>query len=338
MQESTRENLNRYNERDPGLGTRYRRKTKRVINKNGSFNVLRIGTQFSTRNVYQAMLRMPWPMFLGLVVLTMILLNALFAVMYVLIGVEHLQGAAPGGPVHNFLQAFYFSFQTFTTVGYGAISPEGDFTALLAALEAMFGLICFALATSLLYGRFSRPSARLQYSKPVLIAPSKKGPDWNLQFRIANMRTSNLMELEASVILSMVEEMNGEFTRRYQQLTLERDYVLFFPLNWTLVHPIGEDSPLYGKSLDELHAANAEILILIKGFDDTFSQTVHSRYSYTCDEFVWGANFLPCFETNEEGDIVLYLDKLDDYELVNGCPVHVHNTVNTKGGKEVKFG
>ena len=318
--------INRFNERDPGLGTKYGRRTNRVINKNGTFNVVRVGTAFSTRNVYQALLRMSWPLFLGIVILAMVLLNALFALLYVAVGVEGLTGIEPNGLVHNFMQAFYFSFQTFTTVGYGALAPKGDFIAFLAALEAMFGLICFALATSLLYGRFSRPSARLKYSNNLLVAPgSGDKAQWNLQFRIANMRQSNLMEMEASMILTYVEEVGGDFTRKYQQLKLERDYVLFFPLNWTIVHAIDESSPLYNKSLDELQRMQAEVLIMLKGYDDTFAQTVHSRYSYTFDEFVWGARFLPCYETGEHGDVVLHLDRLDDYEKVPGCPIHVHN-------------
>lgn len=312
--------------RDPGLGTKYGRKTKRVINKDGTFNVIRQGIQFSTRNVYQAMLRMSWPVFLGLVIGVMIVINVVFGALYFVIGVDELQGVVAGSSLHNFLQAFYFSFQTFTTVGYGAISPAGNVTAFVASLEAMFGLISFALATSLLYGRFSKPSARLQYSKNVLISPSpKSGADWTLQFRIANMRRSHLMEMDASVILTTIEESNGSYSRTYQVLRLERQSILFFPLNWTLVHPITKDSPLYGKSLEELHKQNSEILIMIKGFDDTFSQTVHSRFSYTCNEFVWGGKFLPCFETDEQGDIVLHLDKLNEFEVVSGCPIHLES-------------
>ncbi|HAA15470.1 MAG TPA: transporter [Cytophagales bacterium] len=317
---------NQVGERDPGIGTKFGQSAKRVINKNGTFNVVRRGTQFSTRNVYQAMLRMAWPVFLGLVVGAITLLNALFAIVYVIIGVDQIQGITTGGLGYNFLQAFYFSFQTFTTVGYGALSPMGSLAAFVASMEAMFGLISFALATSLLYGRFSKPSARLQYSTSVLISPSTRPEaDWSLQFRIANMRQSTLMELNAHVILTTVEKVNGEELRKYARVTLERDSVLFFPLNWTVVHHIDENSPFYGKSLDDLHALHAEILILIKGFDDTFSQTVHSRYSYTCHEFVWGAKFLPCYETDEHGDVVLHLDRLDDYEMVMNCPIHVKN-------------
>ncbi|MEL6537875.1 MAG: ion channel [Bacteroidota bacterium] len=318
-------------ERDPGFGTKFGQTAKRVINKNGTFNVVRKGAQFSTRNVYQALLRMSWPVFIGLIVGTITLLNALFALVYLVVGIDQLQGVTPGGLGHNFLQAFYFSFQTFTTVGYGALAPIGGLAAFIASMEAMFGLIGFALATSLLYGRFSKPSARLQYSTAVLISPSKNpNADWSLQFRLANMRQSTLMELSAHVILTTVEKVNGEFIRKYARLTLERTNVLFFPLNWTVVHHIDEESPFYGKSLDDLHALHAEILILIKGFDDTFSQTVHSRYSYTCHEFVWGARFLPCYETDEFGEVVMHLDRLDDYEMVMDCPIHVHNHDNGK--------
>jgi inward rectifier potassium channel len=172
----------------------------------------------------------------------------------------------------------------------------------------------FAIITGILYGRFSRPSARLKYARQAIIAPY--GSDCtSLQFRIANMRNSNLMEMEATVMLMIVQKSEqGILKRSFIPLELERNQILFFPLNWTIVHPINQNSPLYGKTPDELMVMEAEILILIKGFDDTFSQTVHSRYSYTADEIIWGAKYLPTFNTQSSGDIHLFFDRIHDYE------------------------
>ena len=145
----------------------------------------------------------------------------------------------------------------------------------------------------------SRPSAKIGFSDNILVAPYEDGT--SLQFRIVNLRPNVLIELSANVMLMTVE--NG--TRRYQELTLERTGIFFFPLSWTVVHPIEESSPLSGKTADDLAALQAEVLILIKGFDDTFSQTVNSRYSYRFDEMIWGAKFSPAFHIDENGAMVL---------------------------------
>jgi len=305
----------RKNERDPGTGTGYSANSKRVINKDGSFNVIKTGLGFSTRDTYQYLLQISWSRFLIIIFLFLFVVNALFALIYLVIGIEELMGVEPNDMTSNFLQSFYFSFQTFTTVGYGSIAPRGDFANIIAVIESISGWMCFAVVTGLLYGRFSRPSARLFYSKKALIAPYKKGMK-SVQFRVANMRNSNLMEMDATVMLVTVERKGGKFTRQFHRLELERSFILFFPLNWTIVHPIDEKSPLYGITREKLKSMEAEILIMIKGFDDTFSQTVHSRYSYKCSEIVWGGKYIPVYETAHSGDIMLHFENMHDYEEV----------------------
>jgi len=193
-------------------------------------------------------------------------------------------------------------------VGYGSISPKGTAANILAALEALSGLMGFAIATGLLYGRFSKPTAKIGFSQTMLIAPYQEGT--SLQFRVVNQRANILMELEAKVLLMTVEGATGQPTRKYQPLNLERSSVYFFPLTWTVVHPIDPESPLYGKTAEDLALLQAEVLILIKGFDDTFSQTVHTRYSYRYDEIVWGARFTPAFRIDDDGDMVLDVDRV----------------------------
>ena len=274
---------------DPGLGERFLSESKRIINKDGSFNVRRVGSDTMIKSSYQFLRNTSWFIFILLVILTYFMVNALFALSYVLIGVENIRGLVPIDFWEDFLNAFYFSVQTFTTVGYGAMAPMGRATSMVAAVEALTGLLSFALATGLLYGRFSRPSAKLLFSEHALISPHK---DHNaLMFRVVNRRRNVLMELEAKVLVKLEEEEDGELKRKFYRLNLENDAIHFFPMNWTLVHPIGAGSPLLGLTSDDLKKKKAEVLILIKGFDDTFSQIVHARTSYTADEIYSGASF-----------------------------------------------
>jgi inward rectifier potassium channel len=294
---------------DPGLTQKFTVPLRRAINKDGSFNVRRRGTTWRDVNGYLYLINMPWPGFFSCVLVGYCIVNTLFALVYYALGPDQLQGGAnvTNNMVH-FLNSFFFSAHTLTTVGYGSISPKGNAANVVAALEAMTGLMGFALATGLLFGRVSRPSARIGYSERMVITPYLDGT--SLQFRVVNKRANTLMELEAKVMLMTVEGEAGQRKRDYKVLKLERHNVYFFPLTWTIVHPIDEHSPFYGKTAADLHRLQAEILILIKGFDDTFSQTVHSRYSYRYDEIVWGARFAPAFDVDASGDIVLEVDKV----------------------------
>jgi inward rectifier potassium channel len=298
---------------DPGLGEKYFQKTKRIINTDGSFNVIKVGTGFNYRDIYQYLINISWTKFFLIVLSVYISLNFLFAFLYYFIGVEDIAGIATNS-LNNFLDAFFFSAQTLTTVGYGGMSPKGLLVNVISAFEAMSGLMCFALITGLLYGRFSRPSARILFSENAVIAPYRGIT--GLQFRIANQRRNTLMEIEARVLLVLIEKDGNQYNRKYFDLKLERNSVYFFPLTWTIVHPINEESPFYGKSEAEIKLFEPEILILIKGFDDTFSQVVHSRYSYTAGEIIWNAKFIRAFNNEENGDIIFKIEDIHKFEMV----------------------
>ena len=295
---------------DPGLGLKFNRDAQRIINKDGTFNVNRKGPKFSFRNTYQWLIKMSWRKFLLIVFAFLLVVNAIFAIIYLAIGVEFLVGMEMKSFGHNFLEAYYFSFQTFTTVGYGHIYPIGHGANLVATLESVLGWMCFALVTGLLYGRFSKAKARLLYSEKALISPYQQGQA--LMFRVANWRNSLLMEMEATLMVTYVD--NG--SRRYAPLEMELSKILYFPLNWTLVHHIGKESPLYNKTEEDFRKMDIEVLILLKGFDDTFNEMVHSRYSYKWSEMIWKARFLPAYETDGLGNIVFSLNKIHDYETV----------------------
>ena len=288
---------------DPGLTQQFGGKLRRAINKDGSFNVKRAGGDWRNLSLYLYLIRIPWTGFWAWVVLSYLLANTGFAIVYLLIGTQHLAGAETSTAALRFWSAFFFSAHTLTTVGYGNMYPQGIAANFLSAFEAMIGLLGFALATGLLFGRVSKPSARIAFSEKLLIAPYQDKT--SLQFRIANRRTNNMMELEAKVVLMTVDPNAPTLARKYQELNLERPSVYFFPLTWTVVHPIDSESPLWGKTADDLKAMQAELLILIKGFDDTFSQVVHARYSYRFDEIVWNAKFAPAFHIDAHGDLIL---------------------------------
>lgn len=294
---------------DFGLGNRVRQ----LVNKDGTFNIRRVGLRLSTVNLYQTLVRMTWVKFLSLITVILFMINAAFAVFYFVIGVENFDGMMHQSPYENFLQCFFFSFQTFTTVGYGHIAPRGDLISLLAAFEAMTGLMIFAIITGLLYGRFARPSARILYSENMLVAPYNENGK-SLQFRIVNKRKSMIMELTARMLLSYQEK---DHARKYLTLELERSFVTLFPLNWTIVHPITETSPLYKIDHRFLVERDAEFIIVIKGYDDTFSQEVHSVYSYRYDEIIWGAKFDPMYFTDEDNTVVLDFSRLNSYTQVD---------------------
>ena len=297
---------------DPGLTQQYTGALKRAIDENGDFNVRRTGATLRDFHLYLFLINVSWPVFALIVMAAFVAVNLIFASVYLAIGIDKLKAADQATTAAPFMYAFFFSTHTLTTVGYGNVYPSGVLANTIAALEALTGLMGFAIATGLFFGRFSRPSARIGFSTKMLVAPYGDGT--SLQFRIVNRRTNNLLELTARVLLMTVESVDGRMQRRYAPIEVEREQVLFLPLTWTVVHPITPSSPLYGKTAGDLAALQAEFLILIKAFDDTFSQTVNARNSYTHDQIVWGAKFKPAFEIAESGDLRLEVDKVSVFE------------------------
>ena len=295
---------------DPGLTQQFSAPLSRMINQDGSFNVRRRGGTWRDFHPYLRLINMGWLPFLVTLFLGYLTVNTIFAAAYYALGTNQLQGIMAPTPGGRFLDAFFFSSHTLTTVGYGNISPRGIGANFLAAFESLVGVLGFAVATGLLFGRVSRPSARIGFSDNLLIAPYQEG--MALEFRAVNRRPNSLMELEATVMLMTVRSENGDPKRRYDVLRLERSRVTFFPLTWTVVHPIETDSPLYGLGAADLRRLQAEVLILIKGYDDTFNQTVLARHSYRHDEILWGRRFAPAFYVDGQGELVLEVWKVGE--------------------------
>src|SRR6202050_5271769 len=196
---------------DPGLTTQFSGELRRTINADGSFNVRREGLRVRDANPYLMLIDTTWPRFLFFVLLAFLLVNVIFAGVYLMIGITSLKGLESDmGPFAN---AFFFSVHTLTTVGYGNVYPEGTWANVVSSVEAATGLMVFAIATGLLYGRFSRPSARIIYSKNAIVAPYQDGT--SLQFRIANAPQNGILHMQARVVLMMVDSSAGELTRSF---------------------------------------------------------------------------------------------------------------------------
>ncbi|MEZ4828696.1 MAG: ion channel [Bacteroidia bacterium] len=302
---------------DLGFGSRIERSSKRMINQDGSFNVRRIGGGIGAFHPYQYLITIPWSKFHLAVVLFYLTVNGLFSGLYILAGVHNLTGTPSMGMdmphwLEDFLHAFFFSMQTFTTVGYGSISPMGFVTNMIAGVEALCGLMAFALITGVLYGRFSRATAKIRYSKEALIAPYQNINAF--MFRTINRRQNQLIELSAVVTMAWYEETESGFRQKFAPLPLEREKVALFPLSWTIVHPITPDSPLYRKTPEDLEKMNAEFMIMIQGYDDTFAQIVHTRTSYKYFDLAWGRKFDMIYHTDEDsGMIVVEVNKVDQH-------------------------
>jgi inward rectifier potassium channel len=304
---------------DLGFGTKY--STDRSMNKDGSFNTRRIGeSKFRFYEIYHELITMPWYKFFIIIVSAYFITNLIFATVYFSLGVEHLTGInLMADQFHQYLEAFFFSSQTLTTVGFGRLAPVGTITSAIAAIESMLGVLVFALATGLLYGRFSRPQAKVLYSENAIIAPYHKGA--GLMFRMANMHHNQLIEVEVSITLSYIQ--SGAKTRSFDRLKLERERINLFPTSWTIVHPIDQDSPFYNTTEHELKAMQPELIILLKAFDDTFSQTIYSRTSYHANEIIYGRKFLPMVHVDDNKKSVIDLRLINAMETVEVPVEHI---------------
>jgi inward rectifier potassium channel len=286
----------------------------RFINKNGRANIEKKGISFLEKiSWYHTMLLMPRWKFFSIILLFYITINLLFAVVYFFIGVDSLGQISSSSMLKNFAESFFFSTQTFTTVGYGRISPTGFLSSAVASFEALLGLLSFALATGLLYGRFSKPVAYLRFSHNALIAPYK---DINaLMLRLVPFKNTNLVDVAVNVTLGMTLEENGVKVNRFYQLDLEYSTVNALTLSWTIVHPINEKSPLYNFTKADFENISGEVVVLVKAFDDMFSNIVVSRTSYLFSEIFYGGKFEPMFERDHSGEkTVIYIDKLNSFK------------------------
>jgi inward rectifier potassium channel len=272
-----------------GFGYRGYRKSVRFINRDGSVNISRTGLGLNNIDIYHWLISASRVKLFAVILLSYLAINIVFAIIYYFIGAESFGGVDKSSEFQKFMSLFFFSAQTITTLGYGHIYPTGVAASTAAAIESLLGLLSFAIATGILFGRFSRPKAHILYSHNALFAPYEGITGF--MFRITNKKQYELIECEASLTMTMNDPLTGK--RKFYNLELEISRINFLSLTWTIVHPIDQNSPLFGLSPAQLNDRDVEILVLIKGINDTFSQAVHSRYSYKANDIVENAKFRP---------------------------------------------
>jgi len=307
--------INGKENKDTGFGASSENTGGRFLNKDGTMNMRRDGvTIFQKFSVYQAMLTMPLFKFISIIFIFYAAINLLFAGIYLAIGVEQLEGIKNVSLWQNFKQVFYFSTQTFTTVGYGRISPVGDAANIMSSIEALIGFLSFAIATGLIYGRFARPRAHIVFSDEAVIGPfhGHRG----LMFQIASYKDKHtLTDVEIVINLGMyVTEADKPPAYKFFRLDLERDKIESLVMNWTIVHPIDEKSPLHGFTAEDMKNADVELYVLVRGFDEVFSTVVQKRTSYTYNEILFNRKFSPMYRESEDGKTtILEMQKLNSH-------------------------
>jgi inward rectifier potassium channel len=289
--------------KDPGFGYKTANSAKRMVNADGSFNLIHINKKFSVSEIYSRLINMTWIKFITLIFLWYFLLNILFAGIYSFIGIEHLT-IEKSTPFQDFLNSYFFSAQTLTTLGYGLVSPQGNITAFISSLEALIGLIGFAFMTGLLYGRFSKPKAAIRFSDVMVLRPFKEKRA--VMFRLMNKRTNVMIEPKIKVTLAINElDDKGVFSRKFFNLNLEREKIMYLPSTWTIVHEIEEGSPLYKYTDEQLLKLNAELLVLIEYYEDAFTQNVYQMHSYSFNDLRNNYKFTPAYYFDENGQAIL---------------------------------
>lgn len=295
--------------KDPGFGVFSSRKARKYITDNGATTVVHINKKHTIADTYLELIEISWYRFFIIVVLGYVAMNIFFGAVYTLIGIESI--TEPSGHwFRDFLNGFFFSAQTVTTVGYGGISPTGTLANIVSTFEALIGLLSFSFITGLLYGRFSRPSASVRFSHNMVFRDFKGKKA--LMFRLMNNRTNMMIKPRISVSIGITKgDPQGKFTREFYQLQLERDSIMALPTIWTIVHEIDEKSPLYHYSETDIANMNAEFFILLEYYDDAFAQDVLKMHSYKSSQIILNKKFVQSFNYNEDGYLEL------DHESLN---------------------
>ena len=304
-------------EEEWGFGNQNGNRGARMIRLDGGFNVVRSGDHWLAFNPYHWFVRLSWSRFWVFLLAFYIVINLLFTLVYVALGTHHLTGdEAQFRYCASFLHAFFFSIQTFTTVGYGGVVPIGFAANAVAGLEALAGLLSAALMSSMFFARFSKATVSIAHSENALISPYEDAT--GLMFRIANRRNNNMSDVSVLITMSYLEidPKTGNERREFDRLELVTSSIKMFPLNWTLVHKIDETSLLFGKNAVDFQREDIELLITVSGYDDTYAQQVHTRFSYRWDEILCGQKFLPMYNTRKDGITVLDLSRISKYHKI----------------------
>lgn len=293
---------------DPGQPEKLRmEKFVPLMNADGTFNINIVGRpDTGLSDLYHALMRSSWRRLLGAVVLVYVLTNTAFALVYMALA-DQVSNLPPG----SFSAAFFFSVQTLATIGYGVMAPTGLAANIVVTVEALVGLLGVAMVSGLMFSRFSRPTARVLFSKVAVITPFNGTP--TLMFRVANSRANQITDAVVSVTLTRDERSaEGAHTRRMYDLKLVRNRSPMFALSWTVYHPIDADSPLFGLAEEDLSRGAPMLMVTLNGVDDTFAQTVYARHAYTWRDIRWGHRFQDMIDVGEDGQRVMHFQRIHE--------------------------
>ena len=298
--------------KDPGIGTKIDEKVRRMINADGSYNVIKKGSAKGIRDIFKYLVEISWTWFFTILFVGYIIFNILFSLIYNYFGPENILGLDPeNGSV--FFQTFFFSIQTFTTVGYGTLAPLGIATQIVASIEAFVGFLSFSLATGLLYGRFSRPRSKIKFADNFVFSKYEQG--YSFKFKLTNLRDVVLQDVEAKIITMFNKKNeNGQLVRTYYELPITLPKIDIMALTWTLVHKIDEESPFWNKSKEEIISQHPEFLIFVNGFDEIYSERTRARKSYVVKDILWNKNFATNFKSLENGKLLMDVRDLNNVE------------------------
>ncbi|HYL31856.1 MAG TPA: ion channel [Stellaceae bacterium] len=266
----------------------------------------------SRTDIYHSLLTVSWAGFFGLLTAAYALFNVVFALLYLVQG-----GAIANAKSGSFADAFFFSVQTMATIGYGDMHPATFYANAVVTVEVLLGMTGFALATGLIFARFSRPTARVMFSDVAVVSRYDGVP--TLMFRAANQRRNRILEASVNVMLVRNEvTAEGQVMRRFYDLKVARRHNPTFVLTWTVMHPIDETSPLHDASAATLREQEAEIVASIGGLDESFAQTIHARKSYQPEDIRWGWRLTDIIGRTSEGRLTIDYDRFHDAEEESG--------------------
>src|ERR1700751_2651388 len=288
-----------------------RRRARHIRVRSGQFEFVKINAKkFDWRDTYHFILTLTWPGFAGLIFGLYLLINVVFAALYMLDA--HAVAELPPG---SFLHAFFFSVETLATVGYGHMYPVSFYGHLIAMFEIMVGMFGLAVITGLIFVRFSRPTARIHFSKVAVIAPFDGVP--NLMIRIANLRHQAMVEPEFRMLLiRSIITAEGDEVRRFRSLKLDFDHLIAFPTVLTVRHRIDEESPLFGMTAKDFQQQDIRIFTSIVGVDTVIVAPVQSFRDYNYDQIEWNRRFVEIYDQNEEGDWTVDYARVDETENI----------------------
>ncbi len=302
--------------KNSGFGNNADASGGRLVNKDGSANSKKTGLGFFEHNSwFHTLLKISLWKFILFIFINFFIANVIFTLIYYVVGTQHLNGITANSTFEEISKVFYFSVQTFTTVGYGHISPGNFAASTVSGIEAFCGLLFFALATGLLYGRFSKPNAFIRFSKNALVSPFNGAKA--LMIRLVPFKNNNLIDAEVKLSLALINIVDGKRKTEFYPLKTEIEKINSLVLSWTVVHPINEESPLSDFSEADFTNTQVEVIIFIKAFDETFSNTVIAKTSYLYNEIIHNAKFTPMFHRNNaNASTIIEINKLNNYELI----------------------